>query len=43
MYDHLIHPSPLLSLLLDMGNYSVFLIIFLIAKKKKLSVIIYLF
>tara|TARA_B100000787_G_scaffold56070_1_gene40762 strand:- start:876 stop:2087 length:1212 start_codon:yes stop_codon:yes gene_type:complete len=36
MYDHLIHPSPLLSLLLDIGNYSVFLIIFLIAKQKKI-------
>lgn len=36
MYDHLIQPSLSISLILDMGNYCVFLILFLIAKEKKM-------
>ena len=36
MLDHLIQPSLLISLILDMGNYCVFLILFIIVKEKKM-------
>lgn len=36
MFDHLIQPSLLISLILDMGNYCVFLILFIIVKEKKM-------